>query len=304
MVLKALGRVPVKQRGLLLAAAVDQLVPKPRLTEVRTFHGQTEELVQATIAEARRTLRLREGDNTPNARKQLLDFFARGMSEQLLTPRSERHARERLGAKGSLDLEAYQLVFGDYFDREIRKSGIRKSDVREAIKRADAVQHFPLRLEEEPTAELVSLVTVTRDEPTARNTLLVEMMRQKDRLRVSNVWRVFHSDVDLTRARAPLDVLRAFLGVFGLDVVLANRGRARLVEQEAIPLNDLPGNVRLLVQQQQFKQIVTVPDTRPGSPFVITSYFRVSPLGVLEIQLCYAVDTARYLATLRQHGVA
>jgi hypothetical protein len=297
----ALDDLPPLQRGRIMAAAADRLVPKPRLESDELSGITSPELIDEAIAQAKRAAKVHEGDTSLRAQTKVLRLLTKWMSRQLLPPGKEKEARERLGTRGSLDLKAYRIAFGDDFDDESKQTGIQRAEVREAISDADAYQHFrPLSDDE---TELVSLIAARRNGPMTLHTLLVETRRKKDVLTVCNAWRVFQTDVALSEGRSPLDILRAFLMIYGLEFLFAGHGPTRLVVHEAIPIPPVPLSPERFVQEGHILKLLEVRHQGPLPPFHMSAHMRLSPLGAIEVQLLYVVNIQRYREDLRRHGL-
>ncbi len=123
--------------------------------------------------------------------------------------------------------------------------------------------------------------------------LLVHVNRDRDVFNVNSAWRIYHQDVNLIGISQPLDILRAFVEVYGLNMRVLNiPTKAKLHVYDAIPYVGDPGKFKLLDIEN--------PD---NASFEVSQYMRISDLGYVEIAIAYAVNTSRYVADLRRHRV-
>jgi hypothetical protein len=89
---------------------------------------------------------------------------------------------------------------------------------------------------------------------------------------------------------SPLDVLRALLARFGLDIQIGNRV-ARLVIQESIPVS---GPATRIVKA-----------LAPSREGILQAYLKLGEVDghtVAKVALAFALDKSAYLAWARQHG--
>jgi hypothetical protein len=215
------------------------------------------------------------------------------MSAPVTTGKRGEQARARLGQQGLLSSNLYQIQFHQTFV-EAEKRGIRKAHVEQAIHQPDSLQHVlpeKIRSEDFPAISVYAKHHGT-SHSTDRFTLLVPTLRRGATQIVSAAWRVYHSDVDLADAHEPLDVLRAFVGTYGINFRVGNSPLRKFFFYEAFPL--MPGGQRTDITRIEAANPLDVASM---------SFLRVSSLGVIEVAIAYVIDRPPYINDLRKHGV-
>lgn len=192
----------------------------------------------------------------------------------------------RAGQAGRLSPSLYRIKFIGYFQVCI-SLGTKTSHVTDAILNADDVQH----LEGKTGEKTFSIFLKYHQGAAAKDSfwLLVLAHRDGRDLIVQNAWRVYLSDVDLTTAKKPIDVLRAFANVFGLPIHAAGKVDT-FVANETVPIP--PGQVI---------RAYTVKGIKDKAYVSTTSGYNLP--GSHKIILAYAIDVSAYEKSLHQHGV-
>jgi hypothetical protein len=104
-----------------------------------------------------------------------------------------------------------------------------------------------------------------------------------------SAWRVFPSDVDLSQATSPLDVLKAFVGVFGEIIRIGNQA-GKFIEKETYY-----GDAGSLVSMM-------IPSLRSANFFASVSHVLTTTPGVTNVGVAYCIDMAKYKSAMREHG--
>jgi hypothetical protein len=273
----------------LLTAATDLLLPHPRDIE-------SSPTVDALLAEVRTQVKVSPSDNSSEARAAILNFLAQQFADYLLATRKPA-IRARLGASGELPASLYRLTFPDSF-RQAAKRGIRRSHVENAVFSPDAVEHLlPEKLQQagSPAASIYGKIL---GEPSSRNqyTLLVITQRNQDVQAYGSAWRVYHSDVDVSKATTLIDRLRAFVDVYGLEISVGGiRSTEKLILYRSFQAT----------KDSKPTQLVQIhSDTTPLPRFEMHHFLKVtSPGGLVEVAIAFAIDLTRYEQDLERHGV-
>ncbi len=275
-------------RETLLVSTSQHFLPQPFAEDVELSEAE-----KALLEEIRTQLELDAGDNSSGSQTQILQTLHTEMSAPLREhPERAEAARARLGHLGILPERLYRIRFGDQF-RESEKFGIRRSHVEEAIGHPDHAQHIlpeSIRSGEHPAVSLFTK-TVQGQRSYDTFTLLVTATRENAVQRVDLAWRVYHSDVTISQAYEPLNVLRAFVEKYGIECRVGSSAPAKFFCYEAFPL---------LPSQRAMNPITSISSTEKG---LASFLYRVSPLGVLEVALAYTIDLTQYGDDLRQHNV-
>jgi hypothetical protein len=239
------------------------------------------------IAEIRNRLRLKKDDLSPKALGRIYDALVTEMFAHNLTPEQEKQAAIRLGQRGDLRPNLYRIEMPDAFLNRAKIFGVRRSHVEEVLRYPDVVDH----IQKEAARVAVSLYVKKVSLPKGNGfTWVVVTQRDGINQTVNSALRLYDQDfpdVDDTR---PIDMLRAFLEVFGVSFRLGGGSETKLVLNEMVP--DPPG---LQISAQ-------IP---PGSPekFMSLSIVRKMNNGYLDIALAYVLNITRYVAALNRHGV-
>jgi hypothetical protein len=277
-----------------LASLIQRFLPQPRDEGPETLPGDLRELQDSTLAEIQARLGIEPADQSAVTKAKILEFLAKELSEPVLRGARGEQAKIRLGQRGDLRLDLYKIEFDAFFHDTAEKRGIRKNHVEYALRHPDEAQHIlPGRIKAEGFPA-VSLYAKHHGDPrsTDRFTLLVQTERKGYLQHINSAWRVYHSDVNLSQVHEPLDILRAFVDVYGLYCRVNDSAPTKLFFYEAFPL--APG--------QQPTSILKF-DSSQAATFDASFLVRVSPLGVVEIALAYVIDSARYMSDLRRHNV-
>jgi hypothetical protein len=279
----------------ILLAIVKDFLPKPDEAASFFHDAQRAAIRDEVLGEVRRRLRLGPDDHSPTANALILNFISNEIAGYVATPTLEHRIRTRLGERGDLRPDQYDIKFSQQFDDLSVKRGIRRSQAREALTHPDNVQHLTPRADifEPREGEEISLYAKTygAPDPTKEYTILVTARRHGYTLTVTSAWQVYHSDVNVVSAQTPLDILQAFVDTYGVPFQVGRSVAKKFYHHEVIPLAD----------GQERTDIFSFPAgaQRVESEMV----FRVSPLRVAEVRAAFMIDIPKYFADLQRHGV-
>jgi hypothetical protein len=287
--LKTLKDLDPKDAEKFLSEVTQKLLPNPGID---SESDRFSELGSQVLEEVYTRLELDKSDSSQWARHKLLKFLVDEMSRYALKDANLQNLKERLGQLGYLRSDLYRIQYkGSWAETE--KQGIRRSHVEEAVHKPDATEHLlPERIQQRGNP-LISLfmknATSSRGD---RFTLLVQATRIADVQRIDNVWRVYHSDVDLSSIREPLKILRAFVDVYGVSFKVGKSLSSKFFLYEAVPILD-----------KRNKNSVIQIDNVQEANLIASTLFRISSLHVVEIAIAYIIDVKKYFKDLRKHGV-
>lgn len=154
---------------------------------------------------------------------------------------------DQLGMRGELPISSYKVVFEKGL---LRKTKENENFIRRAIASCRDVQHIvPDGLPKDLGVKGVSLLAIAQE--TKRGVphwILVDAMRAKDRLSVSNIFRVFPDAVDLRQASTPLDMLKAFAERYGVEFQLEGGLAAKFHGQHSFPKSESDLNIEFVLE--------------------------------------------------------
>ena len=303
------GRSPDEVEDVIGAIAT-KILPNPRIEE--EYPGVSEELQRQVLMEVQAKLKLKPDDKSPKALGRLYDFFSNALYEAAMGPRGEEEVRSRLGQRGELGPRMYLWDITSASTKELLARGIRRNHVADAISRPDRFQHL---LPEVFGADgiAISLYMQEHGEGRDRFSLLVLMVRVGYRLEVRDAWRVYHSDVDTSNVKEPLDLLRALADRYGWSITYNGESK-KLHLYTTIRTRD-----GIILQPDDSLSIS--PDERDGlfnafeevranpTPETSTEEFGMTIISRSrgdehDIALAMALGMNEYLADLRSHGVS
>jgi hypothetical protein len=247
------------------------------------------------LAEAREALGVPENDETPQTLERLADILD-SESESLIGPTNSEQALVRLGEKGELPSDLFQIeVIQDIKDFHGRKYPAEFDLIQKTVKSPDQEQHFG-----RDAPVLVSLFAkyFPNEYPLRGFTMLVAGQRKGLLLEVHQAWRIYPDVVDLSGIRNLVDMLRRFSDVFGVEIELGGQSGRLIV------LADLPEGTRSLEAFMPLKS----PEYDRFSPkasrriYTMTMFTEFRPGETARAALAIGVDFTRYGAFLKTRG--
>ena len=288
MVLDTLKGVDSKTANGILAAAALMTSADPGIGEpagiVRQYRIQADEI----LSEVRSRLKISVDDSSQKARTSIDDFLARALRDSALGANTHE-ALSRAGQAGRLSPALYQVVQPLSFRNVFSTLGISASHVEDAVLHPDDHQHLLAEgiPEQARSISLFMKLVIARDFAKSR-WLLVQAVRNGTTLTVNSAWQVYPQDIDISNARQPLDVLRAFAEKYGYPIRVGENERALFVDALTYPLD------------------ATVKVDWTGAPpdwFVAFAQSANMETSVFKVGIAYCIDLARYRSDLRKHGV-
>jgi len=285
--LKTLADRPEAEQARILSAAVDHLLPRP--SPEPELAGEYSTAVDALLKEIT-SQRIKPTTKDPKA--VVFQVLNGELRRLLLDDNQTRAAKARLGQRGDLPAPQYRIELDPNFRLGPRRRGITRTHVENALYSPDDVQHLlGDRFADSGSLSAVSLYIkrhANKMRPQDSYILLVQTRRVQDVQHVSTAWSIYPTEVELTDAKTPLDMLKAFVRKYGVDFYIGER-KADFVLYEAIPLVQSGAQTRVFHVEHK-------------GPLETTQLFRQTA-GVVEVAVVYAIDMARYWSDLAQHGV-
>lgn len=282
--LDAIKGLPQGEAERRLASAIEFLLPKPG-EEVTTDETTSELLTQVRqrIHRGRKDVRVESN--------KVFEFLFNELKDVVID--DESRVRARLGQRGELPLYLYRAQFQPSF-RDAQKLGIRRAHVEAALARPDAVQHVKPPLKDPRNFPSISLYAKYQNGNRFNaHALIVETERRGDTQLVETAWRVYPSEVDVSKAESPLDVLHAFIDTYGLEFRVGDGEKTKWVYYQTFTLP--PGQEKTQVLKFENPGLVS------HTGHAIVSIDKTSRL--VEVALAYVVNLSKYSVDLKKHGV-
>src|SRR5262245_12536609 len=227
-----------EEAAAVLAGVARSFLPDPGIESPPPLDAAQIRVREQVLNEVRNHLKLSAYDQSRQAQTKILDFLNKTMVDLILPPAKIPTVRARLGQRGDLRPELYQIKFGASFQDE-EKRGIRRSHVVRAMQEPDAVEHLAPDWSSESPYPAFSLYLKHQGEAGPnRFILLVQAVRKDDVQLVGPAWRVYLKEVDLSGADSPLDVLGAFVEVYGLKLSIGQSEPRKFFLYVSIPLEE------------------------------------------------------------------
>src|SRR5260370_6269418 len=191
-----------------LAGIVAELLPSPVAARNANASLTRDPLTSRVLREIEKKLKITIDGSSPRQMAKVFDFLSREMKELVLSSADLSEIKVRLGQRGDLRPDLYEIRFRRTFTIA-EKLGVRRSHVEEALRRPHMYQHMGNLISD--AEDSISLYLRTNNQPHDPFSLLV-MTRRKGNVQEvgSSVWRLYHNDFDLTGATELLDLLKAF----------------------------------------------------------------------------------------------
>jgi hypothetical protein len=272
----------------ILAAAAFATAPDAGVGEAPNLLRQYASQADDILAEVRNRLHIGAHDDSARSRAEIDKFLANALSQLILSPDKISDALARVGQSGRLSPALYQVDQPPAFKAVFYGLGVNSNHVDDAVRHPDDHQHLmPEGLPEDSRTLSLFMKLVTSKEIRKRHWFLVQSNRNGYHQVVTSAWRIYPNDVDLLGAKQPIDVLKAFVQVFGCPI--------RVGESKA-----------LFVDTKQFPFDAQVKVDWTGAP--VDSFFSFSQTSnavtsLFRVGIAYCIDLAKYRAALKRRGV-
>lgn len=282
-----LSQIRPREKPTYLAAVLKKVLPDPGI-DTHAPSNEAEQHASDLLEEIKTKLRIDPADNSLETRSKLYKYLTREISKYALDQVPRLTIRERVGQKGLLPASLYKIVFTDRLNDVHLKQGVRIEEVRKTLEEPYAVQHLSPGSDMSSDTQPISLYTRDFDGPSPgdRYSLLVRSNRKGSVQEVDVAWMLFHSDIEVQTKKEPLDMLKAFVDVYGMSFTVGQT-RSRFVLYKAVE----GSNVKIQL------------DNPLGHDFVFDTMVRWRLRNQLEIAITYSIDTTNYEESLRNHGI-
>jgi hypothetical protein len=286
MALDSLKRHDSATANNILAALVLSSTTNPGVGEAaeaaEAYHNEQAEVLK----ELREKLHVPPDEQSAEITSKLLTLLQRQIHEIALGGKDIGAVLARAGQAGRLPTSLYEVSYAPQFSHCI-DLGTKVAHVQDAILRPNEVQHLSGN-EQDPEFSLF-LKFQANTKQAAPYWLSVFAQRQGRTLIVQNAWRVYLSDVDLTNAKKPIDVLSAFANEFGFEILVGSQV-GKFIVDETISLPD-----QQMIRAYTLKGVL-------GKQYLATMSGKNVP-GAHRVVVAYAIDLTRYEESLRRHRV-
>ncbi|MBV9864109.1 MAG: hypothetical protein JO316_02045 [Abitibacteriaceae bacterium] len=286
----------------LISAVIQSLLPDPG---IEPTPERTEEQ-QQVLQEVLDSLRIKNDDKSGRSQAQIFDYLSNELQSYALKGKDVQSIKARLAEKHSLPNHLFEVAFIDGETEALRSRGI---DTRQVIETIHSPDTFEQLIPEAALARGVDPVFIFAKRYGGRNEahayiLLVRTFQQGAVQTVTVAHAVYLSDVPIANTDRPLDILRAFIDVYGLEFSLLGLPSTNFVQHQMIStLRHQPppfGWNSFEIIRELFAFSSPAYEGRPTDH--VLSY-RVGELGTIEISVAYFINLTKYFADLQKHGV-
>ena len=279
-----------------LADVVSYLLPDPGIYPETDTQIAGKLLRESVLVETRKTLGLDEEDDSLEARSRILSFLGDQISENVLNQIDLDDVETRLGLKGHISPDRYQINFTNYFRQAMAYFRVTEEEVNQTLTQPNGLQHLAPEKEQDGSPAGASLYVRNFDQGKNKHLLLILSKRKGKTQAPFCAWRVFYSDVDLMTVRTPVEALKAFTDVYGLRFQLGDLRPAKFYLRETVkaPVGLQVGN--WLPADKYIKLPGGLADA------ACCRIERYTPIGFVIFQLVYCVDMKKYRRDLERHG--
>lgn len=287
-----------KEIEILLASLSLDLLPNSPMSPLPHLHKVDPSLRHQLLNEIRHRLGLSPSDNSPAAKTKLYQVLVSEINKVAFDGVDVNKVRERAGQRGYLAPKLYKLEFESTFETDAALLGIGHWEVRSALRRPDDVKH--LNPEEFGVEDLDKAFSLYMKERIRRDKsdchlLLILTDRKGDVQHVLDAWRVYYSDVDLTRASTPLDILRAFVNVYGLNMSIGSETGVFFLFKKIRILPDQDVNDTNWMS-------CNPPDK--DTKIATSALFSVDETErIINTAFAFTINETKYISDLKKHGV-
>lgn len=199
-----------------------------------------------------------------------------------------KNVRERVGQKGLLRTDLYDIRFSQSFLDLNVTMGVSKDLVINTIHKPLAVEHiFP---EKEGLTQVDSHSIFTGLHPRHENCVVVILaIRKFATLTVDGAWLMFLSDMHLFEPQSPVQMLKAFACHYGVPLKVEQE-ESHFIYQSSFAIESGNGSV----------EVQTI---NPAGLTIDARFSFSTSWGQVQIALAFAIRLVDYIADLKKHGV-
>lgn len=271
----------------ILAGLTLSLLPAEE-TEGSVVTPVNESLRNKVLSEVYQKLRLSPSEQSETHKAEVFSYLAKEMSRAALSTANIEEIKERVGQRGDLRPNLYTIKIPPEARKLAAERSISVGEITEAVEHPDEVEHLlPERFG--ANGEAVSLYSQKWETTKSGelSTLLVLTRRKGYTQTVLDVIRIYDSDVNLSNANTPLDMLRAFVEVYGQLQQVGER-REKFFLYETIPFYG------------DQAEVIKVPN-EPEGELAITRFFCKFSATTVEVAIAYTILERKYRSDLKKH---
>lgn len=290
--LPSLRNQPAEEVEAVLANLTLAMLPNPGIQPEGEGFLLEPSLKDRLLQEIRIRLGLRRDDNSPKAISRIHQYLSEEMRRATLSKTNISEVRARIGQRGDLSPQLYQVVLADTMKLTLKFWGISQTDVEDTALFPHAVEHLTPKGHELEDNKALSLYIKTYKLRKKEDvyTLVVLSNREGYKQILLDAWRVYHSDVDLTKTKTPLDVLRAFVSEYGFTIRVGDKTSKMFLYEEV--------QVEKGKKTSDLMQVET-PNKEAGQ----ASWLSEGIPGGVRLVIALSINQEKYRADLIRHGV-
>lgn len=293
--LKSLRKLDRKTSERILSDLTTALLPNPGIEGVLPQSVYDPSVYESIKEEVYQLLKIDPTDLSSANQAKVFQFLAREMRSIALADADLNSIKWRVGQRGDLRPDLYEIEFSAGF-ANYEALGVRRNHAIDTIRDFDDVEEvLPDRFQ---GGYVLFIKTHNKMNERDRFSLLVCARRKGDSLVVMTAWRIYHSDVDVSKARSLIDFLESFAESFGFRITLGNK-QGKFILHETVEV----------ATTTRVDQIVHIHEAHPASSdteesIIINYVIRKSDIKRLfEFGIVFALDAKKYLTSIRSHGV-
>jgi hypothetical protein len=279
MTLATIQKLDPDKASKVLAAAAIATSWDPGFHIEDPLHTQFEDEARSVLDEIRQKLRISESDTSVKATKAIDAALAKAIASATLEGVDKEALLNRIGQAGRLSPRLYTVGFTEQFNAIFSKLGVKRRRVEESIQKPSEYQHLLTKGASSTDHDDISIFL--RRWPD--HWFLVQSQRHGKKQFAQSAWFVYPTDVDLSEATQPIEVLEKFVLTYGLPFKVNGEEHRFLTETTAKKgVNNYPlGETFWSVSMRNPNEIV--------------------PEG--QIGIAYCIDIPKYRDAIKRHGI-
>lgn len=265
---------------MVILQAIDLLLPH---VATDGFDANIADEALRLIKSIKRKLDFSEDDTSLQSNSEVLKVLSSELSQLIVTPETNRNAKDRLGESGDLSPNLYSLEFGENFKEVFAKFGIRRRHVEDVVFSPDSFEHFSPGDEFKEKVYISLYSKVIEVDGQSDFSIVVQTVRNKSTQRIDAVWKVCHDLLGVSRSSSSETLFKAFIEHYGVDINIFGEDVGKLLFYKQFNLSKSVG----LNDFVKFN--------RRGRACYLSQYIRVSNGGgMMDVALAYIIDLTLY----------
>jgi len=218
-----------------------------------------------------------------------------------------------LAPYGVVDAQVGQIVVprgllrpGPYYPRTVCWYAVSPKHANDVLGHPNVVQHLRNGISVSPEKALCSLYVKEYGRPHSPGhytaLVLVQGVPASDYIDLWAGFRVYSREVEHSSSWEPLNILSAFLDVYGVDLILKGVGTQRLFRATRFrPPQRLERGPLLRAYTKSIQEVMVTPETGPVESFALEDWCEDE--GEILVECAFAVARRRYAIALAGHHV-